>query len=95
MTIISFLLSLAILVIVFIIRKEIVTILNKKFNLKIESEIIVYIISIFFIIIIGVGMLTDGTKEKYSDIGAGIENLGPKDDENSRPHPMFDIDTYW
>jgi len=95
MTIISFLLSLSILVIIFIMRKEIVAIINTKFNLKIETEIIVYIISFLFIIIIGVAMLMDGTKDKYSHIGAGIENLGPKDDESSRPHPMFDINTYW
>lgn len=95
MNITSFLLSLSILVIIFLMRKEIVSIINKKFNLQIGSEIIVYIISIFFIIIIGVGMLRDGTKEKYSDIGEGIKSLDPQNDEKARPNPLFDIDTYW
>ena len=94
MTVVSFLLSLTILLIIFIVRQEIVNIINMKFNTKLETQTIVYIISVVFIIIITLGMLMGGTEKKFGNIGSGIENLN-KQDENARPHPMFDINTYW
>jgi len=81
-----------ILVIIFLKRKNIVNYLDYNFNIRIESEIIVYILTFCFVVLIIAGMLLDNTKEKYSQISESYDNLKPKVDK--RPHRYFDVNTY-
>jgi hypothetical protein len=83
----------AILIIVFVKRHKIVNYLDYNLNIRIGSEILVYILTFFFIILIMAGMLLDNTKEKYSKISQSYDNLKPKKD-NGRPHRYFDVNTY-
>jgi uncharacterized membrane protein len=71
-------------------RKKMVEYLFEEFDIYIGSEVVVYIVSILFIALILVGMLRDGTKEKYSDISQNYEKMRPKTDD--KPHRYFDID---
>jgi len=95
MTGISFVLSIIILTIIFLVRIKIVEMINNNFNLKtkVESEWVVYFIVFVFIIVIIAGMLLDGTKKKYGDVSAGFEKIQSR--PNDRPNPMFDVNTYW
>ncbi len=71
----SFILSLTILLIVFLMRHRLTLFLNESFEFKskIQSEWIVYILTILFIAVISIGMLMDDTKNKYSDISDSFE----------------------
>ena len=85
--------SFIILVTLFIKRHKIVNYLNYNFGTNIESEIIVYILTFFFVIMIILGMLLDDTKEKYSNISQSYDKLRPNQNDQ-RPHRYFDINTY-
>lgn len=87
----SFVLSLSILLIIFLMRKRITLFLNDNFEFKykIQSEWIVYILTVLFIVVISMGMLLDDTKSKYSNISDGFENIRSKAEE--KPHRWFDI----
>lgn len=85
-----FFLSLALVLIVFLMRKKIVEYLFEQYDIHIESEIIVYITSILFIALIIVGMLFDNTKAKYNNISKSYENMKPN--PQNKPHRYFDID---
>jgi len=87
-----FAVSFAILVFIFLKRQSFVNYLNYNFNIRIGSEIIVYILTFFFIVLVIAGMLLDNTKEKYSKISESYDNLKPKVDK--RPHRYFDVNTY-
>ncbi|MDC0933015.1 hypothetical protein OAR97_04135 [Arcobacteraceae bacterium] len=87
-----FAVSFIVLVVAFLQRRKIVNYLNYNFGLSIQSEIIVYILTFFFVILIIAGMLLDNTKEKYSKISESYDKLKPKPD--NRPHRYFDINTY-
>ncbi|MEA3498130.1 MAG: hypothetical protein U9R16_03625 [Campylobacterota bacterium] len=89
----AFIISIAILLIIFILRFKITNFINESFNFNFQSEWIVYILTIIFIIVIAMGMLMDDTKKKYGEVSEGFKNLKPKQDD--RPNPMFDINTYW
>ena len=95
MTDMSFVLSIIILTLIFLVRMKIVEMINNNFNLKtkVESEWVVYFITFAFIIVIIAGMLLDGTKKKYSSVSDGFEKIQSR--PNDRPNPMFDINTYW
>jgi len=82
-----------ILVVAFLKRESIVNYLNYNLNLTIQTEIVVYILTFFFIIMIIAGMLLDGTKEKYSNISDSYDKMRPKQDDK-RPHRYFDVNTY-
>ncbi|MEA2050175.1 MAG: hypothetical protein U9O56_05540 [Campylobacterota bacterium] len=73
-------------------RHKIVLFLNNNFEPKnkIQSEWIVYILTIFFIAVISVGMLMYGTKDKYSDISDGFEEYRTKAQEK-KGGGIFDI----
>lgn len=86
----AFFICLIVLIIVFVMRKKMVEYLFEEFDIYIGSEVVVYIVSILFIALILVGMLRDGTKEKYSDISQNYEKMRPKTDD--KPHRYFDID---
>ena len=88
-----FAVSFAILVTLFLKRHKIVNYLDYNFNIRIESEILVYILTFFFIVMIIAGMLLDGTKEKYSQISQNYDKMKPKQDDG-RPHRYFDVNTY-
>ncbi|MEA3512795.1 MAG: hypothetical protein U9R37_04250 [Campylobacterota bacterium] len=88
-----FFLSLVVLAIVFFSRHKITNKINYTLSTNLQSEYIVYILFIFFVMVIAAGMLLDDTKAKYSGISESYENLKtPKSAE--RPHRYFDIDTY-
>lgn len=87
-----FAISFAILVLVFIKRQKIVNYFSTNLDIRIGSEVIVYILTVFFIILILAGMLLDNTKEKYSEISDNYKNLNPVDDK--KPHRYFDVNTY-
>jgi len=95
MTNLSFALSFAILVIIFLLRLKITDIINESYKPKttFQSEWIVYILSVLFVALILMGMLMDNTTQKYSDLSNGFEKLQSR--PNDRPNPMFDINTYW
>ncbi len=87
----SFVLSLVTLVIILLLRKRLTAFLNESLTLsyKIQSEWIVYILTILFMIVIGVGMLMDDTKKKYANISESFEKVRTMPDD--KPHPWFDI----
>jgi uncharacterized membrane protein YhaH (DUF805 family) len=95
MTETSFALSLIILLLIFLMRFKITEFLNEnlKVNFKFQSEWVVYFITITFMVVVIVGMLLDDTKNKYGEVSEGFKNLKPKQD--TRPNPLFDINTYW
>ncbi len=88
-----FAVSFAILVTVFIQRHKIVNYFDYNLNIRIQSEILVYILTFFFIVMIIAGMLLDNTKEKYSKISKSYDSFKPKKDDG-RPHRYFDVNTY-
>ena len=88
-----FAVSFAILVTLFLKRHKIVNYLDYNFNIRIESEILVYILTFFFIVMIIAGMLLDDTKEKYSNISQSYDKMKPQKNDN-RPHRYFDVNTY-
>lgn len=85
--------SFAILVTVFLKRHKIVNYLDYNFNIRIRSEVLVYILTFFFIALIMAGMLLDNTKEKYSHISQSYDSFKPKKDDK-KPHRYFDVNTY-
>ncbi len=85
----AFFISLTLVIVVFLMRKKIVEYLFEEHDIYIGSEIIVYITSIIFIALILIGMLFDGTKERYSDISENYDKMRPKTD--NKPHRYFDI----
>jgi len=87
-----FAISFAFLVLVFFKRQKIVNYCSTNLDIRIGSEVIVYILTFLFIILILVGMLLDNTKEKYSEISENYHNLNPIDDK--KPHRYFDVNTY-
>jgi len=88
-----FAISFAILVTAFLKRHKIVNYLDYNFSIRIESEILVYILTFFFIVMIIAGMLLDDTKAKYSHISESYDSFKPKKDDG-RPHRYFDVNTY-
>ena len=88
-----FAISFAILVTAFIKRRKIVYYIDYNFNIRIESEILMYILSFFFLVMIIAGMLLDDTKLKYNHISESYDKLKPKKDDK-RPHRYFDVNTY-
>ncbi len=61
-------------------------------DFKIESKFISYLLFAAAIFALIFGMLVGSTtKEKFGHVDTGIQHLNKKD----RPHPWFDIDTYW
>ena len=91
-----FIVSLAILTIILVSRHKIVEYLDEQFYIRVQSEVIVYILTIFFIAVIAAGMLLDDTKEKYSQISKNYDKMKPKgpSESDERPHRYFDINTY-
>lgn len=88
-----FAISFAILLTIFLKRHSIVNYIDYNFNIRIPSEVLVYILTILFIALIMAGMLLDNTKEKFGHISQSYENLKPSKDDN-RPHRYFDVNTY-
>lgn len=86
----TFLFSLTAILGVFLVRHKITEYLNERFQPKekFQSEWIVYILTIFFIIVISYGMLLD-TKKAGPNVSDSIENLEPA--QEKKPHPWFDI----
>ncbi|GEM_PF-2101223 len=82
--------TIAILIFTFLSRDKIVEYLFENFDIEIGTEVIVYIVSILFIIVIIMGMLMDDTKEKYGQISENYDKLRPK--VENKPHRYFDID---
>ena len=91
-----FIVSLVILTTILISRHKIVEYLDEQFYIQIQSEIIVYILTVLFIAVIAGGMLLDDTKAKYSKISENYDKMRPKgpSESDGRPHRYFDINTY-
>ena len=88
----SFIISLTILLAIFFLRFKITSILNdEQKKIKIQSEWIVYIVTVLLIVVISLAMLRDtGGSTALSD---GFNSVSTH--INERPNPMFDINTYW
>jgi len=80
------------LVVIYFKRNKIVNFISSNFNIRIKSEILMYILTFFLIILMIGGVLLDNTKEKFSKISQDYDNL--KANEDKRPHRYFDINTY-
>jgi hypothetical protein len=93
---IIFIVSLVILTTLLLSRHKIVDYLDEHFYITIQSEIIVYILTVLFIGVIAAGMLLDNTKSKYSNISQNYDKLRPQfnNSKANRPHRYFDINTY-
>jgi len=87
-----FAISFIVIVFIFLKRHSIVEYLNYNIGTNLSSEIIVYILTVLFIILILAGMLLDNTKSKFNQISQDYENLKPQD--SKRPHRYFDVNTY-
>lgn len=81
--------ALIILTSLFLLRRKITNYLYRKFEINIESEIIVYIVSVLFIAVILMGMLMDDTKAKYSSISNSFNSIQTQ--SSDKPHRWFDI----
>ena len=91
-----FVISLVVLTTILVSRHKIVEYLDEQFYIQLESEIIVYILTILFAVVIAAGMLLDDTKAKYSKISENYDKMRPKapSESDKRPHRYFDINTY-
>ncbi|MEA2017207.1 MAG: hypothetical protein U9N59_02055 [Campylobacterota bacterium] len=91
-----FVVSLAVLITIFFSRHKIVEYLDEQFYIQLDSEIIVYILTVLFIAVIAAGMLLDDTKAKYSNISENYDKMRPKgpSEADKRPHRYFDVNTY-
>lgn len=87
-----FAIALALIILVFVTRHKIVDYFSYNLNIRVESEVIVYILSVLLILLVLAGMLLDNTKEKYSEISENYDKMKGKPDE--RPHRYFDVNTY-
>jgi len=87
-----FVISLTILLIILIIRKNIVNFLNESihFPYEVKTEYVVYVITAIFIVVMTFGMIM-GTTKNFSNVsvGGGIENLD--NSPNRKPNRLFDI----
>jgi hypothetical protein len=74
-------------------NKQIIDLLNEKlsFDFKFKTTHLNYVLFVILTITIIIGM-KGGTKN-HINVSKGVKNLNPSG--NSRPHPLFDIDTYW
>jgi TRAP-type C4-dicarboxylate transport system permease large subunit len=86
-------------ILIYATKSYISTNLNKilevnNYHFKIKKIYISYFAFILLIIILIIGMAS-GTKTKktFKNVSSGFEKVRAKDD--GKPHPMFDIDTYW
>ncbi len=63
-------------------------------SFKLKSEYVSYLLFIVLAVTLVFGMML-GTKTKttFDNVSSGFEKVRAKDD--GRPHPLFDIDTYW
>jgi len=89
---ILFILAFAFIVVIFVSRHKIVDYLSDNLNIRVESEVIVYILTILIIILVFTGMLFDNTKEKYKDISENYDKM--KTIPEKKPHRYFDVNTY-
>ena len=87
-----FAIAFALIIFIFVTRHKIVDYFSYNLNIRIESEVIVYILTVFVIMLVLAGMLLDNTKEKYSGISENYDKM--KTPANERPHRYFDINTY-
>lgn len=87
-----FVISMTILLIVIIIRKNIANFLNESihFPYQVKTEYIVYVVTAIFIVVMTLGMIM-GTTKNFSNmsVGGGIENLNSSPDK--KPHRLFNI----
>ena len=91
-----FVISLVVLTAILLSRHKFVAFLDEKFYIRLPSEIIVYILTFLFAVVIMAGMLLDDTKAKYSNISDNYDKMRPKAPSaaDKRPHRYFDINTY-
>jgi len=87
-----FVISLTILTIILIIRKNIVNFLNESvhFPYEVKTEYLVYVVTAIFVVVVTLGMMM-GTTKNFSNmsVGGGIENLDSSPDR--KPHRLFDV----
>jgi len=88
--------SLLFIFIVIIIQKDAVSIfLFDKIGLNIASKTLMYIAISGLAILMVLGVIFDNTKEKYSNISAGYNQMRPNvpsEQNKNKPHRFFDID---
>ena len=93
----QFLASLILLGITYVFRGKIIRYINihlamNHIKFKLNNKYLIYFLSFLFALVLILGMVT-GTKvhKTYGNVKDGFEKISPKD----KPHPWFDIDTYW
>ena len=86
-------------ILIYATRSYATTNLNKilevnNYHFKIKKVYISYFAFILLIIMLIISMiLGTKTKKTFKNVSFGFEKVRTKDD--GKPHPMFDIDTYW
>ena len=94
---IQFFLALATIATIYTFDKKIVLFINihlakNNFKVKFHKEYISYLLAILLIIVLILGVLTgSNNKKQFGNVEDGFERITPKD----KPHPLFDIDTYF
>ena len=70
------------------------TLHNNDISFNFQKVYISYLAFIILSLVLIIGMASGTkTKQKFKNVSSGFEKARTKDDD--RPHPMFDIDTYW
>jgi uncharacterized membrane protein len=87
-----FAIAFALIILVFVKRRKIADYFSYQLNIRIETEVIVYILTVFVLMLVFAGMLLDNTKEKYSDISENYDKM--KGQPDKKPHRYFDVNTY-
>ena len=87
---------LLIALIAMILKKEAVSLfLFDNIGINLQAKTVLYISIILIIVLMAYGILFDNTKEKYSNISAGYNQMRPNvpsEESKNKPHRFFDID---
>ena len=85
-------LSLLILGLAYIFRANIAIFIYQTIGIRVKKVYISYILFAFLVVVLVLGMLIGSkVQTQYSNVSEGMKKIKPK----NRPHPWFDIDTYF
>jgi len=96
----NFALALITLGLLYILREQISMLINNIFfenyeNIKFKSIYLSYLLFFLLSITLVAGMMMGKkiVRKNFGNVSDGFKKLKPSDKD--RPHPWFDIDTYW